>query len=196
MAVNARKKAIYEKRLTELNEELEAVYAQMGRDLNEAHKLRLKRQGQQIEQEIAGAENQLRQLEQSAHQLQAPDTKAAGSQGSSSKYNINIQNATGLVIGDDARVTQHFSGGRKSPGSAVPPVDTARLVTLTDLINRYFGLADVRDLCFRFGVDHEDLGGDGKREKARELVEQMERNGRLPDLIALLKQLRPHVDWE
>jgi hypothetical protein len=195
MTQNVRQRVI-EKRLIELNEELEAVYAQMGRELNEAHKLRLKRQAQQIEQEIADVENRLRQLEQPTDQLQSPDTKAAGSQGHSSKYNIQIQNATGLVIGDDAKLTQHFSSSGQPSGPAVPPVDTARLVTLSDLINRYFSLADVWDLCFRLGVDHEDLGGDSKREKVRELVKQMERNGRLSDLIALLKQLRPHVVWE
>lgn len=113
-----------------------------------------------------------------------------------SKYNIHVENASGLVIGDNATVTQHFSGAGTAGGTAIPSVDSARLVALADGVNRYFDLEEVRDLCFRLGVEYDDLGGAGKNGKVRELVTRVERNGRLPNLIALLKQLRSHVSWE
>jgi len=39
-----------------------------------------------------------------------PKTDQASSIGGASKYHINIGNAEGLIIGDQARVTQHFGG--------------------------------------------------------------------------------------
>jgi hypothetical protein len=45
-------------------------------------------------------------------------------------------------------------------------------------------------------VDYENLEGQGKRNKARELVMMMDRHGRLPDLTTLAAQLRPKVKWQ
>lgn len=111
-------------------------------------------------------------------------------------YNITITGGQGFVIGDQAVVTQHFSAEDSSSGTAVPPISNAQLVTLTDLTSRYFNLADIRDLCFRLGIDYEDVAGAGKSDRVRELVLMVDRNGRLPELVALLKQLRPHVTWD
>ena len=144
MTYKDRKRTIYERRLAELMEELEAVYVQLGQELNEANKLKLKRQADGLEQEIATLEEQLQQ------------------------FNT----------------------------SSVAHADPEPLVRLVDQINRYFNLREVRDLCFRLGIDYEDLGGEGKSGQVRELVMVIERNGRLPQLLTLLKKLRDHVNWK
>jgi hypothetical protein len=64
------------------------------------------------------------------------------------------------------------------------------------LLTRYFDREELRTLCFNLGVDYDDLEGEGKTNKARELVAYLERHGRLLELVTLGKKLRPHVDWE
>lgn len=113
-----------------------------------------------------------------------------------SKYTIHIENATGLAIGDNATVTQHFSHTGNPPTTDIPFADNAQLVALADGINHHFDLEGVHDLCFRLGIAYEDLDGVGKSGKVRELVKRVERNGRLSTLITLLKQLHPHLSWE
>ncbi|NKQ37371.1 MAG: SAVED domain-containing protein [Chloroflexi bacterium] len=74
--------------------------------------------------------------------------------------------------------------------------DHANIVALFEKIDRHFNDSELRDLCFQLKVDYEDLAGEGKRDKARELVTMMNRHGRLPELVALASQLRPKVKWQ
>lgn len=97
-----------EKRLAELNEEWEAVYAQIGRELNEASKLRLQRQATGIEQEIASLETQLRPLDKADEVPPAASPAPSGEQGSTTQYNITVTGGQGFVIGDQPTVTQQF----------------------------------------------------------------------------------------
>jgi hypothetical protein len=83
-----------------------------------------------------------------------------------------------------------------STDTAVPSVDMARLVLLTDLINRYFSVENMEDLCFRLHLDYHELPGQSKLAKVRNLVLKMDRKARIPELVALLQQLRPNVEWE
>ena len=45
-----------------------------------------------------------------------------------------------------------------------------------------FALSDLKLLCFNLDVEFEDLPGETRKDKARELVVHMQRHGRLPDL--------------
>ncbi len=72
----------------------------------------------------------------------------------------------------------------------------ANLVNLFEKVDRHFNDSELRDLCFRLNVDNEDLKGGGKREKARELVMQMNRHGRLSDLLQQVGIVRPKVNWQ
>ena len=45
------------------------------------------------------------------------------------------------------------------------------------------------------GIDYDDLPGQGKKDKARELIAYCQRYGRL-DLVAKLRELHPTVSWE
>jgi hypothetical protein len=46
-------------------------------------------------------------------------------------------------------------------------------------------------VCGRLGIHYNSLGGKSVSDKAGSLISKMERNGRLPELIALLIQAKP-----
>ena len=58
-----------------------------------------------------------------------------------------------------------------------------------------FDDSELRDLCFELHVDYEELSGQNKRDKARELLVYYERRQRLDELITAGSQMRPHLDW-
>ncbi|MCP4539774.1 MAG: hypothetical protein GY832_21765, partial [Chloroflexi bacterium] len=49
-----------------------------------------------------------------------------------------------------------------------------------------FNLEELRTLCYDLNVDFESLGGEGKANKARELVLYMERHDRMDELIVVV----------
>ena len=57
----------------------------------------------------------------------------------------------------------------------------------------HFSESELRDLCFDLRVDYESLPGEGKSDKARELVACCERHGCIFELSEVVKKLRPHV---
>ena len=63
------------------------------------------------------------------------------------------------------------------------------------LVNQHFNLAELRTLCLDLNVDYESLAGEEKLSRIRELLLGLGRNGRLPDFITLLQQVRPNVAW-
>jgi hypothetical protein len=67
------------------------------------------------------------------------------------------------------------------------------LPQLRDILVAYFNDNELRDLCFDLGIDYENLGGDAKSGKARELVDYCRRYDRLPDLEAACRRLRPNA---
>ena len=57
----------------------------------------------------------------------------------------------------------------------------------------HFSLEELKTLCFNLGVEYEDLGGEGRAGKARELVLLMKRQTRLSRLDELLLGARPEA---
>lgn len=53
---------------------------------------------------------------------------------------------------------------------------------LRDFIDRYFDDNELRDLCFDLGIDYQNLSGDNKSAKIRELIMHCERYGRYQEL--------------
>lgn len=113
-----------------------------------------------------------------------------------SKYDIHIHTASGVVIGDQAQVSQTFqpSGkGRDQPGTAQSDQETAGLrQLLTDRLD----WEELRTLCSDLGVDFDSLRGEGKAARIRELVLYLERRQEVQRLIAWLRQNRPDMDAE
>ncbi|MGQ9733337.1 MAG: hypothetical protein ACUVX8_18930 [Candidatus Zipacnadales bacterium] len=57
-----------------------------------------------------------------------------------------------------------------------------------------FDLEELRTLCSDLGVDFDDLRGEGKQAKARELVGWLDRRGLLDRLVEYIKQSRPDIE--
>lgn len=55
---------------------------------------------------------------------------------------------------------------------------------------------ELRTLCFELDVDYDNLAGDTKRGKSRELILEHRRQGQVAKLVDQLSQMRPHVSWE
>ncbi|OQY23725.1 MAG: hypothetical protein DRJ03_27205 [Chloroflexi bacterium] len=84
--------------------------------------------------------------------------------------------------------------GDESSGQAMPgKVDLARLHIL--LVER-FDEEEMRSLSFGLQVDYDNLRGEGKTGKARELIAYLERRDRLIELVQAGEQLRPDVPWK
>jgi hypothetical protein len=67
---------------------------------------------------------------------------------------------------------------------------------LRQLLTQHFNLSELRTLCFDLSIDYENLDGKGKETKVLALIEYAERYGRMDDLVAECRVLRPHVRWE
>lgn len=66
---------------------------------------------------------------------------------------------------------------------------------LRQMLNEWFNEEEIRTLAFDLQVDYDSLPGRGKPAKARELVAELQRNGRIPELVAHCAEMRPHLDW-
>ena len=72
---------------------------------------------------------------------------------------------------------------------------TTTLSHLYQLLDQFFNEEELRTLCFDLDIDYDNLGGRGKAANARELVQRLQREGRLPDMLTLTRQRRPDVPW-
>ena len=64
---------------------------------------------------------------------------------------------------------------------------------LRQLLTTHFNESELRDLCFDLRVDYDSLPGEGKGDKARELVAYLERRGRTSELLDACLRLRPNA---
>jgi uncharacterized protein (TIGR00725 family) len=66
---------------------------------------------------------------------------------------------------------------------------------LYKIIADRFNAEELRTLCFALGIDYDNLQGDGKSGKARELITYLERRNEITQLVEIGKQLRPDISW-
>jgi hypothetical protein len=59
-----------------------------------------------------------------------------------------------------------------------------------------FSEDDLRNLAFDLNLDYESWAAVGKTSLARELILCLERAGRIRELFAMLRRVRPNVSWE
>lgn len=70
-----------------------------------------------------------------------------------------------------------------------------KIVTLIKNLDKSFNDEELRHLCVELGVDYDNLGGSGKKDRARELVTYLNRRGQIAKLLTALEKLRPNVSW-
>jgi hypothetical protein len=64
---------------------------------------------------------------------------------------------------------------------------------LRTALTQHFNEGELRTLCADLGIDYENLPGDAKSDKARELVAYAERYGRTAELLTYVRRERPHL---
>jgi len=63
-------------------------------------------------------------------------------------------------------------------------------------IETYFNLDEIVDLCYVLSIEYENLTGNTRTAKARELTDYCFRHGKLSLLVRTCENLRPHVEWQ
>lgn len=67
------------------------------------------------------------------------------------------------------------------------------LEKLREEIGKRFNTEELKDLCIDLGIDYEDLGGEGRKNKIRELVYHHERRDTTPKLVERVRVARPGI---
>lgn len=117
------------------------------------------------------------------------------------KVAVSTSEGLSTVVREILRVVRPTAKGFVVPSSyeQVGKVDMSKdlstLPRLRQLLAHHFDASELHTLCFDLGVDYDDLRGEGKSDKARELVAYLDRRGRLSELVALARRLRPNVAW-
>ncbi len=68
--------------------------------------------------------------------------------------------------------------------------DEPRFANMYQMLTQRYDLEELRTLCAQIGVDFDDLRGEGKSAKARELILFLQRRGRLAELEAILQNVQ------
>lgn len=68
--------------------------------------------------------------------------------------------------------------------------------TIVTNLRDYFDNSDFHDLLLELGIDRDDLPGESPNDRKRECVLYLEKQGRLPELVALMTEKRPHIELE
>ncbi len=64
---------------------------------------------------------------------------------------------------------------------------------LYQILDTRYNLGELRTLSFDLGIDYENLAGQTRSDKARELVLYAQRRGRLEEIASYIDRTRPHV---
>jgi regulation of enolase protein 1 (concanavalin A-like superfamily) len=75
------------------------------------------------------------------------------------------------------------------------PTKQKYLVELYHKLDKHFDQSELRGLAFQLNIDFDNLPGESKMDKARELVQYLERRNRISELVALCLEQRPSVNW-
>lgn len=87
--------------------------------------------------------------------------------------------------------------GSRSGGNMMgeQPKELVKAAELRQLLMYHFNKSELRTLCFDIAIDYENLSGQSKADKARELVAYVKRQGQIALLLTECQKIRPHVDW-
>ncbi|MEM7330855.1 MAG: hypothetical protein AAF490_02100 [Chloroflexota bacterium] len=66
-------------------------------------------------------------------------------------------------------------------------------VMLLQVLDSYFSESDLNEILFEMGIDDENLPGETKRDKMRELIRWAQLRAYIPKLVGIMKQKRPFL---
>lgn len=113
--------------------------------------------------------------------------------------NALLNSAASRAAGDPLLTEEDLEAAlAKVQDLEIQPAETRSryLTRLRQILATHFGASELRSLCFDLGIDYDDLPELGKTDKARALVEYLERRDRIPELVEIGQQLRPKLSWD
>lgn len=66
---------------------------------------------------------------------------------------------------------------------------------LIDRVASHFNIDEINQLAFDLGLEPENLTGERRIDRAHALVATLHREVRVMELVAMLKEVRPNVEW-
>jgi len=85
--------------------------------------------------------------------------------------------------------------GLAAVNPVAPAVGHSYRAIVREQIDSVFGIEDLRTICFDLSIDFDNLRGEAKVDKIRELIIFVERSGRLRELIEICRRMRPNAVW-
>jgi len=98
-----------------------------------------------------------------------------------------------VILKSQCERRAHVQAAREAPAGGTP--ERKLLAGLRQILVSRLDEGELRTLCFDLGVDYDNLPGEGKANKARELVIYLERRNRIGALVETGKSLRPDIAW-
>ena len=89
-----------------------------------------------------------------------------------------------------------ISTGSFDDMSSLTPAERMRSLRLARELNQHFGSEDLKELLFALGLEWDDLPGETKGAKVRQMIKYYQRREALSELIEIGRELRPDVDWD
>ena len=90
------------------------------------------------------------------------------------------------VVNANGNVNIHMPGAVATPEVKLDTHDIA----VNDALEEYFSIEDINGLCFNLGIDDQEIKGDTKSVRARELVKYCKHNNLLGRLVSAMKKER------
>ncbi len=87
------------------------------------------------------------------------------------------------------------SSNRWTAGGGMTGSGEIDTVALHKEMAQAFSVSDLENLCFKLGIDFEEVGGSGKSGKAREIILYCQRRGMLEALVDACQEERPNIAW-
>ena len=98
-------------------------------------------------------------------------------------------------VGRDQKVIHNYYGRGPTESAGTQFSETGHKLYAI-LKDKWFSESDLQDLCFQLDIDWDALSGENKIDKARSLVLDCEKSGKLPKLLSIVKLARPHLKDE
>jgi hypothetical protein len=70
-----------------------------------------------------------------------------------------------------------------------------KVLRVIELVSESFNRAEIRELCFDFNIEYDDLPGESRGERVLELVTYFQRRNTLDVFIEWCAKLRPKIQW-
>jgi hypothetical protein len=112
---------------------------------------------------------------------------------------IDLRGSQGAIVNNSGTITQNFNVSPVEADAEIggaTPEAKAQMQKLYEVLGGFwFSTDDLEDLCFRMGTDWDNLSGDAKKGKARAFVHYCFKEGRLAELMELVRAARPKLEW-